>query len=143
VPGAACVDHTDDVSLSLSTSVYYARTGVGLAVTQTLLDKNISKVYIISLDKNIADSAKDTLKKELGEEKASRLHWLKCDLADWDTVPGVAKQILGDIDRLDILVNNAARGIMTFQLTEPYGVDRHMAIVRFFSAYKLFFGFFR
>lgn len=30
-------------------------------------------------------------------------------------------------DRLDILINNAARGIMTYQLTD-YGVDRHMAV---------------
>jgi len=48
-------------------------------------------------------------------------------MSDWKSIPGIAKQITDSTDRLDILINCAARGIMTYQLT-PYGVDRHMAV---------------
>lgn len=41
-----------------------------------------------------------------------------------------AKEITSLTDRLDILVNNGGRGIMTYQLTD-YGVDRHMAVNHF------------
>ena len=48
-------------------------------------------------------------------------------MSDWKHVAKVATDISKETDRLDILVNNAARGIMTYQLTD-YGVDRHMAV---------------
>lgn len=48
-------------------------------------------------------------------------------MSDWKRVLEVAKQIRESTDRLEILINNAARGIMSFQLTD-YGVDRHMAL---------------
>ena len=60
---------------------------------------------------------------------ADRTEWILCDLGDWAAVPAVAKQITDSTDRLDILINNSARGIMTYQETD-YGVDRHMAVVR-------------
>jgi NAD(P)-dependent dehydrogenase (short-subunit alcohol dehydrogenase family) len=52
---------------------------------------------------------------------------MQCDLSDWRKVKEVAEEIAADTDRLDILVNNSGRGIMTAQLTDC-GVDRHMAI---------------
>jgi NAD(P)-dependent dehydrogenase (short-subunit alcohol dehydrogenase family) len=45
-------------------------------------------------------------------------------------VAETAKDIASKTDRLDILILNAARGIMTYQLTD-YGVDRHMAVNHF------------
>lgn len=39
----------------------------------------------------------------------------------------IAEHIKKSTDRIDILMNNAARGIMTYELTD-YGVDRHMAV---------------
>ena len=48
-------------------------------------------------------------------------------MADWKKVAEVAGQISEKTDRIDILVNNAARGIMTYQLTD-YGVDRHVRV---------------
>jgi NAD(P)-dependent dehydrogenase (short-subunit alcohol dehydrogenase family) len=39
----------------------------------------------------------------------------------------VADEIKKGTDRLDILINNAGRGVMAYQLTD-YGVDRHMAM---------------
>jgi NAD(P)-dependent dehydrogenase (short-subunit alcohol dehydrogenase family) len=48
-------------------------------------------------------------------------------LTDWKKVTEIAKKIEDSTDRLDILINNAGRGIMTYQLTD-YGVDEHMAV---------------
>ena len=41
-------------------------------------------------------------------------------------VKQTADKIASSTDRIDILINNAARGIMTYQLTD-YGVDRHVS----------------
>lgn len=103
------------------------RLGIGYGCTHTLLSKNISKLFILSVSQEVVDGARDAVKQELGEDKAARTEWIQCDLSDWKRVVQVAKQISDSTDRLDILINNAARGIMTFQLTE-YGVDRHMAV---------------
>lgn len=101
--------------------------GIGYGTTHTLLSKNISKIYILSLSKEVVDGAKDAIAQEMGEATAARTQWIECDMSDWGRVVEVAKQISDSTDRLDLLVNNAARGIMTFQLTD-YGVDRHMAL---------------
>lgn len=104
--------------------------GIGYACTHTLLSRNIAKLYIISPSKDVVDGAKEAIAKELGPEAAEKTHWLQCDLADWGRVKDVAEEIKRSTDRLDILINNGARGIMTYQLTD-YGVDRHMAVNHF------------
>ncbi len=48
-------------------------------------------------------------------------------MADLPSVTDVAKKVRDQTDRLDILCLNAARGIMTYQLTE-YGIERHVAV---------------
>ncbi|KAF4630944.1 hypothetical protein G7Y89_g7196 [Cudoniella acicularis] len=48
-------------------------------------------------------------------------------MVDWKAITKIAKQIAEQTDRIDIMVNNAARGIMTYQLTD-YGVDRHITV---------------
>ncbi|KAH7031422.1 retinol dehydrogenase 12 [Microdochium trichocladiopsis] len=101
--------------------------GIGYGCTHTLLKNNIDKLYILSPDAGVVDSAKEALAKELGQDAANKTRWLRCDLADWNQVRNVAEEIKKDTDRLDILINNAARGIMTYQLTD-LGVDRHMAV---------------
>lgn len=63
----------------------------------------------------------------MGQEYADKTHWLQCDLSDWKRVVECANEIGNSTDRLDIVINNAGRGIMTAQVTE-YGVDRHMAV---------------
>ncbi|KAI1461499.1 NAD(P)-binding protein [Annulohypoxylon moriforme] len=101
--------------------------GIGYGCTHTLLKHNIAKVYILSVSEEVVAGAKDAIAKELGQEAANKTNWIRCDLLDWWRVKDVAKEIKKASDRLDILINNAARGIMTYQLTD-YGVDRHMAI---------------
>lgn len=75
----------------------------------------------------MVDKAQEAVREELGEEKASRTTWIKCDLGDWSKIAAAAKQVTDATDRLDVLVNNAGRGIMTYELTD-FGVERHMAV---------------
>ncbi|KAI9721861.1 MAG: hypothetical protein M1828_004956 [Chrysothrix sp. TS-e1954] len=101
--------------------------GIGYAVTHTLLTRNISKLYILSVSPDVVNGAVNAIQEEMGAEVASRTKWLQCDLSDWKKVTEVASEVTKGSDRLDILVNNAARGIMTHQTTDM-GVDRHMAL---------------
>ena len=101
--------------------------GIGYGVSHTFLSKGISKLFILSVSKEVVDGALDAVKQEMGEEIAQKVTWLECDLSDWLAVKKTADKIASSTDRLDILVNNAARGIMTYQLTD-YGVDRHVCI---------------
>ncbi|KAI4946617.1 hypothetical protein J4E91_007306 [Alternaria rosae] len=101
--------------------------GIGYGCTHTLLSHNIKKLFIISMSEDIIDDALKAIKEEMGEDKASRVEWMKCDLSDWEATGKVAFEIAKKTDRIDILINNAARGIMTYQLAKN-GVDLHMAI---------------
>ncbi|KAI0478616.1 hypothetical protein GGR56DRAFT_689536 [Xylariaceae sp. FL0804] len=101
--------------------------GIGFGATYTMLKHNIAKIYILSVDDEVVKGAKGAIAKDLGQEAANKTHWIQCDLADWARVKDVAEEIKKSTDRLDILINNAARGIMTYQVTD-YGVDRHMAV---------------
>lgn len=101
--------------------------GIGYGVSYTLLQHNIAKLYILSLSAEVVKSAKEAVAQDLGQAVADKTVWIQCDLSDWKRVMEVAEEIKQSTDRLDILVNNAARGIMTYQLTD-YGVDRHMAL---------------
>lgn len=104
--------------------------GIGFAVVHTLLKNNIAKVYVISTSEEVINGARESIRKDLGDDAVSRLIWKQCDLTDWAAVYRLADQIKSDTNRLDILVNNAGRGVMTAQLTD-YGVDRHMALNHF------------
>lgn len=101
--------------------------GIGYGCVYTLLRKNIAKVFILSLSEHVISDSVQAIKEELGEEIASRMQWIHCDLSDWKQTAEVAEQVKKDTDRLDILINNAARGIMTYQETQD-GIDRHMAL---------------
>jgi NAD(P)-dependent dehydrogenase (short-subunit alcohol dehydrogenase family) len=104
--------------------------GIGYGITYTLLAKNISKLYILSVSKEVVDGATDAIAADLGKETAEKVKWLHCDMSDWKRVTEVAAEISKSTDRLDILVNNAGRGIMTAQL-DSHGVDRHMSVNHF------------
>ncbi|KAI1645988.1 NAD(P)-binding protein [Daldinia loculata] len=101
--------------------------GIGYGCTYTLLKHNVAKVYILSIFEDVVEGAKEAIAKDMGQEVADRTKWMQCDLSDWERVKEMAEEIAKDSDRLDILINNAGRGIMTYQLTD-YGVDRHMAV---------------
>lgn len=100
--------------------------GIGYGCTHSLLSHGVEKLFILSVSKDVVDGAISAVGKEMGDEVAKRMTWLQCDLSDWNQTKETAEKIIGMTDRLDILINNAARGIMTYQLTD-YGVDRHVS----------------
>lgn len=101
--------------------------GIGYGCAHTLLSRNIHKLFLLSVSKDVVDDSIASIRDEMGEETSKRMTWIQCDMSDWKRVTEAAKQIRNETDRLDILINNAARGIMTYQLTD-FGVDRHMAV---------------
>ena len=100
--------------------------GIGYGATYTLLSHGIEKLFILSVSKEVVDGSIAAIKEELGEETANKVTWLQCDISDWKLVKQMADKIASSTDRIDILINNAGRGIMTYQLTD-YGVDRHVS----------------
>lgn len=101
--------------------------GIGYGCTYSLLKNNVSKLFILSQSTDVASDALNFIRTEMGDDASSRVQWMQCDLADWEAVAQTARKIKSDTDRLDILINNAAKGIMTAGVTSN-GVDEHMAI---------------
>ncbi|KAL8999767.1 MAG: hypothetical protein Q9169_001440 [Polycauliona sp. 2 TL-2023] len=101
--------------------------GIGYGCSHTMLTNDIKKLFILSVSKEVVDGAVNAVKEEMGQEAADKMVWLQCDLSDWKQVKETADKIASSTDRIDIMINNAARGIMTYQTTD-YGVDRHMAL---------------
>lgn len=101
--------------------------GIGFGAVYTMLKFGLEKVFILSLSKDVMDKSLKKIKEDLGEDTAKKVTWLECDLSDWRKVKQTADHIAKSTDRIDILNNNAARGIMTYQLTD-YGVDRHVSM---------------
>ncbi|OJD31476.1 retinol dehydrogenase 12 [Diplodia corticola] len=102
--------------------------GIGYGCTHTLLSHNVAKLFIISQSADIVSHALAAIRAELGAAAAARVEWLPCDLSDWDAAADTATQIARRTPRLDILICNAARGIMTAQRAPTNGVDLHMAV---------------
>jgi NAD(P)-dependent dehydrogenase (short-subunit alcohol dehydrogenase family) len=101
--------------------------GIGYAAGFMMLKNNLSKLFIISVSKEVIDGALKDISEKLGAEYAKKVVWLECDMGDLPNVAELSKTISESTDRVDILCLNAARGIMTYQLTED-GLDRHMQV---------------
>ena len=101
--------------------------GIGYACVHTLLSRGAAYVHILSVSQEVVDGAIEAIRADMGDEASKRVTWYQCDLSDWHRTKQVSDEIAASTDRIDILINNAARGIMTYQLTD-YGVDRHMAL---------------
>lgn len=101
--------------------------GIGYAVVHTLLSKNIAKVFILSVSSQPIKDSVQAIKEDLGEELGDRVVWKQCDVGDWKKITDIAQEVQKETDRLDILVLNAARGIMTFEMMD-IGVERHMGV---------------
>ncbi|KAF2182854.1 hypothetical protein K469DRAFT_728442 [Zopfia rhizophila CBS 207.26] len=71
---------------------------------------------------DIVDDALSTIKQEMGEATSKKVEWLQCDLSDWEQTGKMAFKITKKTDRLDILISNAARSIITQQFAKN-GVD--------------------
>lgn len=101
--------------------------GIGYAAGFVMLKNNLSKLFIISMHQKVVEGALKDISEKLGPQYAQKVVWLQCDMGDWPAVVKTAKTISEQTERLDMLCLNAARGIMTYQLTD-YGLDRHMAV---------------
>ena len=100
--------------------------GIGYGCSHTLLSHGLEKLFILSVSEEVVEKSLKAIEEEMGAETAKRVTWLQCDLSDWKKTKETADKIAKSTDRIDILINNAARGIMTYQLTD-YGVDRHVS----------------
>ena len=105
--------------------------GIGYGCSHTLLAHGIEKLFILSVSEDVINNSLKAIEEEMGAETAKKVTWLQCDLSDWKKTKETADKIAKSTDRLDILINNAARGIMTMQLTD-YGVDRHVREFHYF-----------
>lgn len=101
--------------------------GIGFGCTHTLLSHNISKLFVLSMRKEKVDEALDQVELELGRKARDALVWKQCDLSDWEQTANIANEIANETDRLDVVINCAARGIMTQQFAPTNGIDLHMA----------------
>lgn len=79
----------------------------------TLLSYNINKLFILSLSQEVVDGAFNSISENMGAETARKITWLKCDMGDWQAVVKTANKIASKTDRIDVLILNSARGIMT------------------------------
>ncbi|QRV80888.1 short chain dehydrogenase [Ceratobasidium sp. AG-Ba] len=104
--------------------------GIGLASAHTLLKHGISRLFVLTPSEDYAKEAMQFFEKELGASKAGRATWIPCDLSDWPATKACAESLLSQIDRLDILLNVAGRGIMTAQRNNV-DIDLHMATNHF------------
>ena len=101
--------------------------GIGYAACFVMLRAGLKKLFIISMSQKVIDGALKDITEKLGAEYAQKVTWIQCDMGDWPGVAKAAQQIREQTDQLDIISQNAARGIMTYELTD-YGVDRHFAV---------------
>lgn len=104
--------------------------GIGLASAYTLLKHHVARLFILSPSKEHADDALRLFEKDLGVTVARRTTWVQCNLADWAQTQSCAESVASQVDRLDILLNIAGRGVMTAQLNS-YDIDLHMALNHF------------
>lgn len=104
--------------------------GIGYGCVHTLLSHNITKVYILSPVADIASGAIASLAADLGDGVRGRIEWLQCDLSDWERLGPLSLDLARKLERLDILINNAGRGIMSFEL-DKHDIDMNMSINHF------------
>ena len=118
------LDETPDLSGKVAI-VTGGSEGIGYGATRTFLKHGIKQLFVISENKEVADGANKALAQELGQDAADRTTWLHLDLSDWAAIPKVAEQITSKTDRIDILFNNAGRGIMSYELTGLWRGSSH------------------
>ncbi len=89
--------------------------GIGAEIAR-LCAKRGASLYLFarSLDKL------EQLKEELEGEYSSRVHVYQLDVSDTDEVERVFKRVLGEVQTIDVLVNNAGFGV--FRLAEEASI---------------------
>jgi NAD(P)-dependent dehydrogenase (short-subunit alcohol dehydrogenase family) len=80
--------------------------GIGKEIVAQLLIHGIEKVYVLSRKKEKFKQAEGYWK-EKGIEVEGRVEFMSCDFLDMTIVKRVGDELMGRLERLDILINNA------------------------------------
>jgi hypothetical protein len=62
--------------------------GIGYGASFTLLQHNLTKLFVISVSKGTMDGAIADVRKKLGEPNADEITWLQCDIVQLESGGG-------------------------------------------------------
>ncbi|MHA3055554.1 SDR family NAD(P)-dependent oxidoreductase [Acinetobacter sp. ANC 4633] len=82
-----------------------ASSGIGMTVAKKLASAGAHVLLVARTEEKLVE-----VKTEI-EESGGQASVYPCDLNDMEAIDAVAKQILADVDHIDILINNAGRSI--------------------------------
>ncbi|KAI9883292.1 MAG: hypothetical protein M1823_004935 [Watsoniomyces obsoletus] len=100
--------------------------GIGREITAQLLLHGISKVYILARSEEKYTAACQVWAERAGlsaDDVAQRTVFMRCDLTDLENVKRVADQLIQELDRLDILINNAGVPTIPDYILSPQGIE--------------------
>jgi len=100
--------------------------GFGKDITAQLLVHDISKVYVLSRSAEKFEKAKDYWKSDfkLSEDDiANRVRFVQCDLSDMKMVKTVGDNLVKEVERLDILIDNAGLPTVPDYWLSPQGIE--------------------
>jgi NAD(P)-dependent dehydrogenase (short-subunit alcohol dehydrogenase family) len=86
--------------------------GIGKEITAQLLIHGISRVYVLARSSPKFELAKkfwSESHKLTAEDIAERVEFVPCDLSDITVVKKVGDTLMGKLDRLDMLIENAGQ----------------------------------
>ncbi|KAI9780041.1 MAG: hypothetical protein M1839_007023 [Geoglossum umbratile] len=105
--------------------------GIGKEISAQLLLHGISKVYIIARNRSRYLEAKNYWHKSKGltmDDIERRTEFLACDLGDIKSVGRVGHELLEKLQRLDILINNAALPTVPEYTLSVQGIETIFAV---------------
>ena len=83
--------------------------GIGQEIVAQLLLHDISKVYVLARSSEKFSASKTFWKDTHGLDVEKTVEFVPCDLSDITVVKKVADGLMGKLDRLDMLINNAGK----------------------------------
>lgn len=100
-----------------------ATNGIGLETAKALLEKDFA-VYMIARNKSKAEKVCKELMTETGNKNC---HFYIADLASLASVKAIAKTIQAELQKIDVLINNAG-GIFQEREESIDGIEMHFAM---------------
>ena len=102
-----------------------ASAGIGFGIAAQLLQRNASKIIILSSGEERGKKAIEDLK-AFGDA-STRARFVKCNLSDLKDTDRVAKSLRDSEPRIDGLILNAGIGVAKYSLSKD-GIDNHSQI---------------
>ncbi|KAI0069897.1 NAD(P)-binding protein [Panus rudis PR-1116 ss-1] len=101
--------------------------GIGFYNALPLAQQN-AKVVIVSANEEKGKHAEAEINDNIKKQGSTgSVTWYGCDLGNLKQVDGLAKTLLSELDRLDILICNAGIGQAPYGLTND-GIERHFEV---------------